>query len=511
MATRKATRNAVRVGVLLTMLLAAQSPASSSGSVATITPSVTTDDATANGNCTLREAIIAANTDAVRDQCPAGSGSDTIQLQAGTYTLSLGPAGDNAAATGDLDVVNGGLTIVGAGAGATAIDGGGIDRVLHLAASGGAISVTIRDLTIRGGAAGANDGGGILSEGAATLTLSDAVISGNAADEGGGMQTRGIVTIERTTVRGNTAGSDSGAIENFPPPSAILTIRDSLFVDNRAPGSGAIENYATIAITNTTFSQNDAAAVDGGAIRARQDSTTSILNSTIAGNSSATGGGGVRSEGSLTLRNSIVADNTAPVGANCTGTIVSRGGNVVDDGTCSLSQRSDIQADPGLAPLADNGGPTQTHAISSSSPAINRGAACPETDQRGRPRSSPCDSGAFELPTVPETICAGQPATLGTAGNDVLRGTKKADVFAGLAGNDVIKGVGGNDRICGGAGKDKLSGGAGNDKLRGEAGRDKLRGGSGKDRLGGGKSRDTCIGGAQTDRASTCEKTTSLA
>ena len=510
MDTPRAKRSALAVGVLLTMLLAAQAPASSSDSVTTITPSVFTDDATANGNCTLREAIIAANTDAARDQCPAGAGSDIIQLQAGTYTLSLA-AGDNTAATGDLDVVNGGLTIVGAGAGPTAIDGGGIDRVLHLAATGPAISVTIRDLTIRGGAAGANDGGGILSEGAATLTVSDAVISGNSADEGGGMQTRGVVTIERTTLRGNSAASDSGAIENFPPPSAILTIRESLFVDNRAPGSGALENYATVAITNTTFSQNRATAGVAGGIRARQDSTTGILNSTIAGNSAATGGGGLRSDGALTLRNSIVADNTAPADANCGGTIVSRGGNVVDDATCSASQRSDIQADPGLAPLADNGGPTQTHAISSSSPAINRGAACPERDQRGRPRSSPCDSGAFELPPVPETFCAGKPATLGTEGNDVLRGTKRADVFAGLSGNDVIKGVGGNDRICGGAGKDKLSGGSGNDRLRGEAGRDKLRGGSGKDGLVGAKGKDTCIGGAQTDSARTCEKTRSLA
>jgi Ca2+-binding RTX toxin-like protein len=257
-------------------------------------------------------------------------------------------------------------------------------------------------------------------------------------------------------------------------------------------------------ITNTTFSQNQATSGSAGAIRGLAGSTTTIVNATIAGNSSTSGAGALGSDTSMTLRNSIVADNT---GANCSGTFVSEGGNVVDDASCSLSQPSDIQADPGLSPLADNGGPTQTHAISSGSPAIDRGTGCPAQDQRGVSRSTPCDSGAFEL-----QYCKGKAATVtGTEGNDRVVGTMQADVIAGLAGNDVVKGGGGNDLICGGAGNDKLSGGSGNDKLRGEVGKDKLRGGSGKDKMVGAQGKDTCIGGGQTDRARTCEKTRSLA
>ena len=496
--------------VLLAAVLVAAVPTVAADAATTIIPSVFVDDATNNGNCTLREAIIAANTDATRDLCPAGSGHDTVQLQTGTYTLSVGPDGDDASANGDLDVVDDDLTIAGTGAGGSIIDGGGIDGVFHLSPSGPDISVVIRALTVRGGDAGAFDGGGILSEAEATLTVSDAVISGNSAQEGGGMQVQGLTTIERTTFRGNVATSDSGALENFTSLQEVLTIRDSLFVDNRAPGAGAIENYTNLSITNTTFSQNQATSGSAGAIRGLAGSSTTIVNSTIADNSSTSGAGALGSDETITLRNSIVADSTTPAGANCTGAIVSEGGNVVDDASCSLSQPTDIQADPGLSPLANNGGPTETHAISSGSPAIDRGTGCPPTDQRGLPRSNPCDSGAYEL--QPPPTCKGKPATVyGTDGNDRLVGTKKADVMAGLAGNDRIKGAGGNDLICGGTGNDKLSGGSGNDKLRGEVGKDKLRGSSGKDKMVGAQGKDTCIGGGQTDRARACEKTKSLA
>src|SRR5262245_41378436 len=81
---------------------------------ATITPNALVDDNTANGNCTLREAVRAANMNAAVDACPAGSGADTIPLAVGRYALSVGPAGDDVAASGDLDVRDpAGLTIAG--------------------------------------------------------------------------------------------------------------------------------------------------------------------------------------------------------------------------------------------------------------------------------------------------------------------------------------------------------------------------------------------------------------
>ena len=83
---------------------------------ATITVSVTADDNTVNGNCTLREAIIASNTDTAVDACPAGNGADTISLPAGNYVLTLGGMGEDFAVAGDLDIRRD-LTIVGAGRG----------------------------------------------------------------------------------------------------------------------------------------------------------------------------------------------------------------------------------------------------------------------------------------------------------------------------------------------------------------------------------------------------------
>ncbi|NIM52595.1 MAG: CSLREA domain-containing protein, partial [Gemmatimonadales bacterium] len=109
---------------------------------ATITVNTTDDELNADGDCSLREAITAANTDAVVDTCTAGSGTDTITVPAGTYTLSIAGTGEDAAATGDLDVTDD-LTINGAGADSTIIDGGGIDRVLHVDPASMGVTVDI--------------------------------------------------------------------------------------------------------------------------------------------------------------------------------------------------------------------------------------------------------------------------------------------------------------------------------------------------------------------------------
>src|SRR3989442_15970836 len=95
--------------------------ASSAWATTTITPSTTSDDLTNNGNCTLREAVQAANTDTAVDQCPAGNFIDEIQLGTGTYDLTITGARENGNQTGDLDVT-GSLTIKGNGSGATTID-----------------------------------------------------------------------------------------------------------------------------------------------------------------------------------------------------------------------------------------------------------------------------------------------------------------------------------------------------------------------------------------------------
>src|SRR6476661_4008268 len=122
----------------------------STASATTITPSTTTDDITNNGNCTLREAVQAANTNAAVDACPAGSsGPDVIQLGTGSYELTLTGSREDNNATGDLDVKEP-LTITGNGVGTTTIDAKSNDRALDVAANA---ATTLQNLTLTNGAA----------------------------------------------------------------------------------------------------------------------------------------------------------------------------------------------------------------------------------------------------------------------------------------------------------------------------------------------------------------------
>src|SRR3990170_4392776 len=111
---------------------------------ATITVTTTADELNSDGDCSVREAVRAANTNAVVDACTAGGpGMDTINVPAGTFTLSIGGVNEEWAVTGDLDITqftqplpagttSGPVTIDGAGASSTIIDGGAIDRVFDV-------------------------------------------------------------------------------------------------------------------------------------------------------------------------------------------------------------------------------------------------------------------------------------------------------------------------------------------------------------------------------------------
>src|SRR2546428_4296509 len=153
--------------------------------------------ATAGGSCTLRAAIQEAN---------AHTGADTIMVPAGTYPLTIAGRGEDAAATGDLDITDD-VTIIGAGADSTIVDGNGIDRVFEIANP--ASTVAISSLTIRNGdpgpVAGDTDGGGLYNQG--TLTLSDVVVAHNTASagSGGGVSSVNEITLSGSTLNGHTA------------------------------------------------------------------------------------------------------------------------------------------------------------------------------------------------------------------------------------------------------------------------------------------------------------------
>jgi len=374
---------------------------------AAIAVTTTADELNADGDCSLREAIQTSNTDAAVDACPAGSGADAITVPSGTYTLSIAGAGEDANASGDLDITAD-LTITGAGPATTIIDGAGLDRVFHVDPTSADVMAEIYGVTIQHGLAQFEGfiftaGGGILNAG--TLTVSSSTVRDNtgvALDHfGGGIFNDGTLTLNNSTVSNNAALS-GGGIRNH----GTATLNSSTVSGNSTfSGGGGIANVGTLTIDNSTISGNTDGSVGGG-IDNFSAGTLTLASSTVTGNSGVFGGGIANAGGSLSLKNTIVAKNTASgSGGDCIGSppIISAGNNLDSDGSCGLTGSGDISGvDLLVGPLADNGGLTKTHPLLAGSPAIDAGSSdCPPpfADQRGvaRPQGAACDIGAFEL------------------------------------------------------------------------------------------------------------------
>jgi Ca2+-binding RTX toxin-like protein len=452
--------------------------------------------------CSLREALTSANANANTSGCvgTGGYGSDQISLPPGTYTLTTSGDGENGNVSGDLDVFSGAVTIENAGDGPVTIDASGFaandeDRILNVLAGGTAV---LRGLTLTGGVSHVQ-GGAIYNLG--SLVVASSTLTGNSsAFFGGAIANEQSLSLANVTISGNETGGSGGGIHQ-QVNTAFTGIASATIVDNSAD-----------------------------------------LNGPLGGDDS--GGGIAITNGTAELRETIVAGNTdlsngsvfAPDCWEFTisgGQTVSLGHNLVgNDANCGLTAQTgdQLDVDPLLAPLADNGGINGfTHKLLVNSPALNAasGPPCLQTvDQRGvaRPQGTGCDIGAFERapsdddpkppppppPPPPDTqICAGLKATLaGTPGPDTITGTPAADVIAALGGNDRVLGLAGNDVVCGGPGSDRLSGGAGNDRLLGQSGKDRLTGGAGRDTLRGAGGKDRCAGGGGRDRARGCERRT---
>jgi CSLREA domain-containing protein len=392
---------------------------------ATITVTTTEDEFYSDGDCSLREAIHAANTDTAVDNCAAGSGADTIVLQSGaTYTLALdtdgaGHESDSGANNDDLDITSQ-ITIQGNGATiersstlACNLDRGaetGEFRIFDVAMGS---KLTLQNVTVSNGCAdGASpphfNGGGIWNEG--TLEVTNSTISGNSAssDGGGILNFFGMVTITNSTISGNASNS-GGGIWN----EGILEVTNSTISGNSASSDGGgilCSGIATslVMITNSTISGNSA-GIDGGGIFNFELSTVDITNSTISGNSAVFDGGGIWNYSSfgVSIKNSIVANS--PSGKDCAtdATFNAFGVNYATDESCPGFTQTSVLA-LNLGPLANNGGPTQTHALLPGSVAIDAATDCtllhgttPVTeDQRGVSRPQPsggtCDVGAYE-------------------------------------------------------------------------------------------------------------------
>jgi hypothetical protein len=222
-------------------------------------------------------------------------------------------------------------------------------------------------------------GGGITVSGGGAVRVFDITLgSGEEA-----------VLRNLTIANGKHTGSGAGIVMRGSSDS-WLRVENSTITGHAAFSWPAIAGVSTL-LVNTTVSGNTSTTTTSTSPTVLSTRLT-LVNSTIAHNV----GAGVNS-GALVLRNSIISNNSDD---NCTnGSLLNtyEGKNLSDDDTCGGPLEIAI-ADPQLSPLADNGGPSRTHAISVGSPAINAGAACSVTvDQRYAPRDAQCDLGAFEF------------------------------------------------------------------------------------------------------------------
>ena len=491
---------------------------SSASAATTIIVTTTADVLAVDGQCSLREAVIAANTDATTGDCQAGSGADTITFspslpQPAVFTLTLTGAGEDNAATGDLDLT-GNLTLEGAGQSLIILDGNGADRVLDVSL---AANVTVSGVTIRNGDPGpgaegggikslgklalsnstvssnhrggiANDhgqatlnnvdvkdnlggygvlnttqgslsftggevsgnqnggiyntvatavltnisvlnntgAGGVANVGSATsrLTMTDSVVKNNSSStNGGGIRSDGaqnIADIRNTTISSNHAGAMGGGVFNF----GIMSLIGNTIDNNQAQAGGGVDHFGgTLSMTNVTISGN-AASDNGGGLYNRNSAT--LLNVTFTANTANgqnTGGNLFNDTASISIKNTIVSNsNTDGNCFNSEGFVTSLGNNLDSGNTCGFTGTGDqVNIDPKLGALQNNGGGTFTHALLNGSPAIDHAnnTGCPKTDQRGNSRpadgdgngTSVCDIGAFEVNGIAPTPTSTATAT----------------------------------------------------------------------------------------------------
>jgi parallel beta-helix repeat protein len=338
----------------------------------------------------------------------------TVYVAAGVYNQPAGNAYEIAWLDDDL-------TLIGAGAATTIIDGQGTYRGISITSHPGQINTirgfTIRNgrgpnystkapyFTLRGAGVGINfpdirpglfngqrdmpDGGGIFITDQHTVTIEDCAIIGNHGQRGGGIYNAGQLTMNRCTIANNDAYDQGGGIFMYYSGS-------------------------TLNLTNCTISGNIADDGYGGGIHCETEMR--LLNCTIIGNSitgaMGQGGGFANLSGNTAyFKNCIVANNIVPTSGNNNGYsdpggVISEGYNIDSENSCYFDDPTDqINTNPLLGPLQNNGGPTPTCAVTAISPAFNRGtsAGAPATDQRGvaRPQAGAYDIGAFELIPAP--------------------------------------------------------------------------------------------------------------
>ncbi len=412
-----------------------------------------TKDGACNSDCSLREAIDAAN---------ASLGTDVINLPAGDYKITIAGAGENSNVTGDFDILED-LEINGAGSGTTSISGEGAFKILDVNGVSAPISLSVSDITLKYANLAALDfygtgnldvesmvftknynqygyGAAIEIRSGSTMAVNNSLFTDNCARSAPAIDGEGTWNISNSTFSNHggwfespfVAGVDCkidayGGGGTMYMQHTDATITNSTFLDNESDGGGAIHGwYGTLNITNSTFSGNTATSTyySGGALELVMVDAV-VKNSTFTNNTSVNNPGGavaVYSGASLTIENSIIAGNSGVGGADCSGIVTSLGNTLLGDVTgCTYTTGvGDLSGAPGLDVYTDDGTPGNGHyPLLATSQAVDAGnnATCASDDQLGtlRPIGGSCDMGAIEykpsLTAEDDTYTAGMGIT----------------------------------------------------------------------------------------------------
>ncbi len=358
------------------------------------------DGSCSDGDCSLRDAIaVAVDGDTITFAGATGIYLNSelvigrpLTIDGGNYEIVVsGDTGNDGSP--DVRVFN--------------INAGSVVTLSHLSVISGTIfdypggggilnygALTVIHSTLSGNSTNTN-GGGIASYYALTVTHSTFTDNVSSNTGGGIYNESGPLVVSNSTFSGNSTGFGGGIYNSY----GMLTVVNSTLSNNSAnsQGGGIFNYYGILKMTNSTLSGNSATDSGGGIFN---NGTLTMLNNTLSGSSATYGGGIFNNNGTMDYQNTLIANSDSYEDCyNSRGTIGANLNNLVEDGSCSAS----LFGDPLLAPLADNGGDTLTHALLSGSPAIDAVplVSCTlTTDQRGFPRPYPvggaCDIGAYE-------------------------------------------------------------------------------------------------------------------
>ncbi len=358
----------------------------------------------------------------------------------GTIDFAPSLAGQTIGLTSAELAIGNTVTITNPNAPGLQLSGNNARRIFSIQSTG---VVTLSSLAVVDGMA--DYGGGIVNEG--VLVINAGAVSGNRAgggyfNTGGAIYNAGILTIDHSIFDGNQSDGDGGGISNY----GTLTANNSTFSGNQAGNEGGgINNQVTLTLNNTTFSGNQAGSEGGGITNY---GTLTANNTTFSDNQAGSGGGGISNYGTLHLRNSIIANS--PAGGDCRNhaTVATNANNLIasiGSDACGITNGANgslVGVDPLLSSLGDYGAPTPTFALLAGSPAIDSGANCLSTDQRGvaRPQGTACDIGAFESRGFTFTSAggSGQSTLINTAFANPLTATVTSGYNEPLQGGQVI-------------------------------------------------------------------------